>query len=302
MSDKITDLPVANTIDATNDVLAIVTDNIDTTQQINRNTLLGITSQPLGLTDTQSPTNKTFDNTNTITINDDAFRIDNVSDPTKSILFEASSITTGTTRTITVPDADLTLVGVATTQTLTNKTLTSPTINSPTITNATLSADAITGYSASTTGTIFGISVTSGTIAAAGIASNAVTYPKLSTDSTWAWTTFTPSPTGYTGSVTINLARYTQIGKTVIVHLSFTGTSNATTCTFTLPVSAKSTNTTGGGLTTVTDNSSVQTSPGLVVLASSSTTATCYKTQARGAFTNSGTKAVSIMSFVYEAA
>ena len=49
-------------------------------------------------------------------------------------------------------------------QTLTNKVLTSPTINSPTITNATISTDTISGYSASTTGSIYGISVTTGSI------------------------------------------------------------------------------------------------------------------------------------------
>lgn len=60
-----------------------------------------------------------------------------------------------------------TIVGTSDSQTLTNKTLTSPTINSPTITNATITTDSITGFSASTTGTIYGISVTSGAISSA---------------------------------------------------------------------------------------------------------------------------------------
>lgn len=42
-------------------------------------------------------------------------------DPTKIFKFQASGITTGTTRTLTVPDADLTIVGTTTTQALTNK-------------------------------------------------------------------------------------------------------------------------------------------------------------------------------------
>ena len=45
-------------------------------------------------------------------------------DATKQVRFEVDGITTGVTRVLTVPDVDLTLVGVATAQTLTNKTLT----------------------------------------------------------------------------------------------------------------------------------------------------------------------------------
>lgn len=57
-----------------------------------------------------------------------------------------------------------TIVGTTDSQVLTNKTLTSPTINTPVINNATITADVYAGYSASTTGTIYGIPVTAGTI------------------------------------------------------------------------------------------------------------------------------------------
>lgn len=48
-------------------------------------------------------------------------------DSTKKVRIEADGITTGTTRVWTAPDADLTVVGTATTQTLTNKTITDST-------------------------------------------------------------------------------------------------------------------------------------------------------------------------------
>jgi len=64
-------------------------------------------------TASQTLTNKSLqDSTTTIVDNTDA---------TKAFKFEASGITTGTTRTFTVPDANTTLVGTDTVQTITNK-------------------------------------------------------------------------------------------------------------------------------------------------------------------------------------
>lgn len=70
----------------------------------------------------------------TLTVRDDVLTIQDNLDNTKQARFELSPITAGQTRTITVPDASLTLVGLDTTQTLTNKTLTSPVLTTPTIT------------------------------------------------------------------------------------------------------------------------------------------------------------------------
>lgn len=50
-------------------------------------------------------------------------------DSTKRVAFQCSGITTGTTRTITIPDANFTAVGTDITQTLANKTLTTPVIS-----------------------------------------------------------------------------------------------------------------------------------------------------------------------------
>lgn len=60
---------------------------------------------------------------------DSLFSLFDNSDATKLLQFQLSGITTGTTRTLTVPDASTTLVGTDTTQTLTNKTLTAPVIS-----------------------------------------------------------------------------------------------------------------------------------------------------------------------------
>lgn len=75
-------------------------------------------------------TNKTLDNTNTVTLKDTLFTLQDDGDATKQARWQLSGITAGQTRVITVPDSDLTLVGVALTQTLTNKTLSAPVISS----------------------------------------------------------------------------------------------------------------------------------------------------------------------------
>lgn len=165
----INSLPPASTIDGSLDILPIYTASSLATQGISRNTLLGLASGPLGLTDSQAMTNKTIGNTNTITLKDTLLTLQDDGDTSKQLKFQLSGITTATTRTLTVPDISDTLVTLTATQTLTNKTLTSPTVNSPTITNATLSADAITGFSSSSTGTIYGMSVVSGILASAAI-------------------------------------------------------------------------------------------------------------------------------------
>lgn len=72
-------------------------------------------------TSTDTLSNKTLDNSTVLTIQDSNLTIQDNSDNTKQMKFQASGITTGTTRTFTVPDADATLLGAATTQIITNK-------------------------------------------------------------------------------------------------------------------------------------------------------------------------------------
>lgn len=62
------------------------------------------------------------------TVLDNTFAIADNSDNTKKIAFQASGITTATTRTVTIPDANLTVLGTDTVQTITNKTI-DPSLN-----------------------------------------------------------------------------------------------------------------------------------------------------------------------------
>lgn len=58
-----------------------------------------------------------------IVVNDNAFTIQDQGDPAKRLQFEVSGVTTGNTRTMTVPDASGTITLNAATQTLTNKSI-----------------------------------------------------------------------------------------------------------------------------------------------------------------------------------
>lgn len=240
-------LPVASTIDGSVDLLAIYTASATAAQAISRNTLLGLTSQPVGLTDAQALTNKTIGNTNTLTIKDSLWTLQNASDTTKQANFSLASLTTGTTRTYTLPNFNATLSSLAGTETLTNKTLTSPTITAPTITNATITTDAITGFTVANTGTIYGLSVSTGVLSSANVIptaalqAGAVTNAKLAINT--VWNSFTPSWTNLsvgTGGGASNAGFYQQVGKLVTGYtmtiLGSSGASVGTTAYFVAPV------------------------------------------------------------------
>jgi len=92
------------------------------------------------------------------------FGIHDATDSTKIVRISVAAITTASTRTISMVDADITIVGAANTQTISNKTLTAPIINSPVINTATLSV-ATTGiqFLGTTTGTMSLLAVATAT-------------------------------------------------------------------------------------------------------------------------------------------
>lgn len=143
-----TPLPEGISIDGTTDLIPIWHAADNSTVSITRNILLGVTGQPADISSSQTFTNKTLTSPG-------------ISGPVFSGTITGTYTIGGTP---TFPSSVVTLTG---TQTLTNKTLTSPTVNTPTITNATISANAISGYTTSNTGVIYGISVTTGAISSA---------------------------------------------------------------------------------------------------------------------------------------
>lgn len=136
-------------IDIANDLVMVWKNSNSTLYKATPNQLANLTSAYVGINDTQTLTNKTL-------------TAPAVSAPVLSGTITGTYTLGGIP---TFPAAVVTLTG---SQTLTNKTLTSPTINAPTITNATISADALTGFSASTNGTLYGISVAGSIITSVG--------------------------------------------------------------------------------------------------------------------------------------
>lgn len=251
MTKTIYDYDQAGSIDgATHWLLIQPGDNSVNYNRINRNTLLGVTAQPADISSSQTFSNKILDNSNTVTLKDTLFTLQDNSDTTKQAVFELSGLTTATTRTYTLPDASTTIVGTGATQTLTNKTLTSPTINGGTISNSSVAVDSIAGYSSANIVTIAGLNINNGvlnsnnSVVTANITDGAVTPAKLQsgTGSGWSWASYTPTWTNLTvGNGTVT-AKYIQTGKSVLFKVSLVfGTTTsiaAGSVSLTLPVTS----------------------------------------------------------------
>lgn len=280
----------ASTIDATADYLLIDPASTGNYKKINRNVILGITGSPLGTTDTQNISAKTLGNTNTITVKDTLLTLQNASDVTKQANFSLAGVTTGTTRTYTLPNASVTLASLTGTETLTNKTITGATISGGSIDNATITVDAITGHTTSTIVTVGGVQMSNGIVATTGavntnsILAGAVVPNSLqaSSGSGWAGASYTPTLTSITigtGGNAQNTAKYVQIGKNVFMRgyivLGTSGASVGAGPTISLPVTAATSsgyNVTVApiGKVIIIDNATNQ-YPGIVYLSSSTT-------------------------------
>lgn len=211
----------ALTIDPVNDLLLLYQNSSGTYKSISRNTYLALASAPLGLTDSQSPTNKTFNNTNSFTIKDGSLTLQNSASVTKQAVFSLASITAGQTRTITVPDASGTLGLLGSSQTWSGtNAFSGSSWSGGTISNTAISADTITGFTTSNSGNIYGIGVVAGVITGAGtvgstalitnavqasqIANNAITLASVnSSTSQTGISSTTVILTGLTTTVTI---------------------------------------------------------------------------------------------------
>src|ERR1043165_8283358 len=253
MADKVIgDYTAAVSIDGSTHYLLIQPGGSSTAyNRINRNVFLGIAGSPVGTSDSQVIMNKTIGNTNTFTSKDSLFTLQDDSDTTKQAQFQLSGITTGTTRTYTLPNASSTLADISTVQTLTNKTLTSPTITGGTIDNSTITVDSISGHTSATVVTVAGLQISSGvlntnnSVVTANIADSAVTPAKLlaGTGSTYVWQSFTVTWTNLTIGNGTATGQYSQIGKTVRFRMkTVLGSTSVigTDPSFTLPVTANS--------------------------------------------------------------
>lgn len=109
------------------------------------------------------------------------------------------------------------------------------------------------------------------------------------------WTDYSSSSTivGWTSTTTEEIF-YKVVGNMVYVSFVITGTSDSTATSFTLPYNTSSSGPTElYSPTVVTDNSVVQTSPGLVKIANNSNVANCYPDYTGSStWTNSGTKTI----------
>jgi hypothetical protein len=104
-------------------------------------TVIGLTSTHVGLGNVDNTSdatklttpgtlqNKTLDSTNTVTLKDTLFTLQDDGDPTKQARFQLAGLTTGTIRTYTLPDVSDTLMCVNCAQTAMNKTFTNVTIS-----------------------------------------------------------------------------------------------------------------------------------------------------------------------------
>lgn len=154
-----------------------------------------------------------------------------------------------------------------------------------------------------------GALVTNNSVVTANIADANVTAPKMNNSGTWnsSWATasWSPTITGFSSSPANGIYMYTQTGKIVDLFITqpTNGTSNATTFTLTLPVTARTIAAAQWvGYGQIVDNGSVPTTPGLITITSAGTTLSVFKDFSGASFTSSGGKRLAGGFIRYEAA
>lgn len=152
MADKtINDLDELTSVDRAADYFEIAdASDSNASKRTSINSMLDLTSHPVGINDVQTLTNKTL-------------TAPTISGPTLSGTISGTYTIGGT---VTFPSAVATLTG---SQTLTNKTLTSPTITSPTITNPTLTVDTISEFTAANGVVIDGVTLKDSNVSATNV-------------------------------------------------------------------------------------------------------------------------------------
>lgn len=181
----------ATTIDPVQDLLPIYQNSTVSTLSINRNNFLNLTSQPVGISDIQTLTNKTLTSP---TLNAGTF----------------SGTFTGTYTLAGTPTFPSNVVLTTASQVLTNKTLTSPIINTPTIntptisggsgSSMTLSSASLSSSTINTSSLTGGTTVTGGMTLTGGLTADSLTISGVSATTGWNALNQTLTYTGNNGN------------------------------------------------------------------------------------------------------
>jgi hypothetical protein len=106
------------------------------------------------------------------------------------------------------------------------------------------------------------------------------------------WFNHSPTNTGWS-STTVNVFKFRISGNSCTIATAISGTSNATTASSTLPVTAATVaNLRWFGQNPLTDNGAVQAAIGIAIVSSAGTSVSYFRDNNATAYTGSGTKAI----------